>query len=140
SGGIVVPGSLLWIVALIALAAVVLCAALPYSIAAAQNATHRFGGLALVLGGLGAGGLTALVGFTLLDQMNQSIHNMLGLLNTADSPIPFSVDLGYGFYVLLAAFAIVALGGILVLLRRDAAPLSGVPQAVPMPTPPMPGV
>lgn len=115
--------SVLWITALAALAALVLCIAVPFSTAAIRNSPHHVAGWALIAGGLVSAALTATIGLMTLDQLNQTLRSITSGLGSGPTPAPIdfsiSAGLGVGFYVLIASLLLMAAGGIVVLARRD---------------------
>lgn len=112
---------LLWITAIVAGGALLLCVAVPFSMAAFHNSTHVLTGWALLVGGLIAAGLTTVVALLVLDQLNTTFQSLTNDLGTGSSSLGFgiSVNLGIGFYALIVALLVVALGGVIVLARRD---------------------
>lgn len=116
-------GSVLWVTALAALAALILCVAVPFSTAAIRNGPHHFAGWSLIAGGLVSTALTIIIGLMTLDQFNQTLRRITsGLgLNTAPIPIDFSISAGpgIGFYVLIASLLTMVAGGIVVVVRHD---------------------
>lgn len=121
--------SLLWITAIVIGGALLLCVAVPFSMSSFYNGTHTLTGWALLIGGLAAAGLTTIIGL----MVNQGMQNTMNGLNviTPSLGLDISVGLGFGFYVLVAALLVIALGGIIVLARRDRHAQSPLPAASP---------
>jgi hypothetical protein len=120
-----------WVIPVLAVCGLVAAATIPFTSITARTAAHLAAGVGSQLGA-GAAALVVVLGtLQTVDQLN-SYMGVLGGSVTGAGGMSFSSSLSYGFYALLGGLAVILIGGILVLARRDR-PVRAVAPPTPAP-------